>query len=490
MGVAATLGTGWYAREYILKQELVNADVRVNASKKGEVTAKAARDQVEARDASLRAELAEAQKHVAYLTEGNGLLVEWAFEEGGDDLPVLVGREGRLELLDQQYERLIGEALHLSSNDEWVQQWQVERALLALLRDKPSEARKLVGDEVSRLGGRGLTSLLLKESNEKKLAREDLALARNLVKRVEGGQERWLQSALDLVEVRGLEMEGKNDRALRLLTEVGGRIAQLPSVEPGAVSLWRTRLQREAADVAEASGREGLATEFRQEMVKELRAEMGVEGLGDERRQQLREDFVIAAEGLAEYEFSRGEVNTARALAEESLSLFKATTRPRVNVALAVHHAVLGGCLRERGKVAEAQAELEEGLALIAKPLEEVNAERWRRYREGMLKWQLSGVIGQAGDVEKELVLGQESLTEMRELLAEKGTRPSEIQVHRVLGYLSGDLAQNFELQKNHEMRNELLDEAIESWKFLRAANPKEAEYVAGLAWCEQLKEK
>ena len=38
-------------------------------------------------------------------------------------------------------------------------------------------------------------------------------------------------------------------------------------------------------------------------------------------------------------------------------------------------------------------------------------------------------------------------------------------------------------------MRNELLDEAIESWKFLRAANPEEPEYVAGLAWCVSLRD-
>ena len=104
-----------------------------------------------------------------------------------------------------------------------------------------------------------------------------------------------------------------------------------------------------------------------------------------------------------------------------------------------------------------------------------------------MLKWQISGVFGQADEDEQQFTAGQEALTIMRNLLEGGGLRPSVIQVHHVMGYLSGDLAQAYEEAGEKETRNELLDEAIESWKFLSATNPREPEYMAGLAWCENL---
>ena len=487
LALGATAGIGWFAREHILKRSVESAEASQVVAEKSQEIAIQARDEAQSRDLATQVKLKKSQQSVAQLTESRKMLLDWAIGEGGDELPVLVGREGRLALLDQQYQKLIRDGQ--GGEGEWLQEWQTERALLALLRNEPDEARDYINNEVNRLGGRGLALLLLKESANQEVSREDLALARNLARKAAGPQEPWLQAALDLVEVRSLEFAGQNDRALRLLAEVGEKVSDLPAAEPGTVSLWRTRLQREAADVAEGAGRETLATKFRSEMVKALGNELGADGLGEELRKQLRKYYVIAAEGLAEHQFAEGEVADARELAEKSLKLGKGIAEPRVEMALAVHHAVLAGCLREKGETEKAKEELAKGLALLAEPLEKAGDERWRRYREGMLKWQLSGALGQAGETEKELEQGEASLETMRELLAEKGLRPSPIQIHRVVGYLSGDLAQSQALTKKEEARDELLDEAIESWKFLREVNPDEAEYVAGLAWCEKLRE-
>ena len=481
------LGTGWFVREHLFGEKIELAKLQRDSAQKREQDALAVRDELFLNDEKIREDLRAARDEIASLSQSRSMLLDWAFAEEGDDLPVLFGRRGRLDLLDKQYQALIDS--DQKRDGKWVEQWQTERALLALVRNEPGEARKLIGDEVSRLGGRGLALLLLKESGEKKISRPDLALARNMVKRDSGPQEPWLQSALDLVEVRGMALGNQNERALLLLSEVGARVAKLPAAEPGTVSLWRTRLQREAADVAEGAGRESLAAKFRIEIVAELGNELGAQGLSDNLRQQLQEHYVIAAEGLAEQKYAAGEITEARSLAEKSLALIPNTTKPRVQMALAVHHAVIGGCLRESGKTEQARQELTKGLALLELPLVGVENERWRQYREGMLKWQLSGVMRQAGNRDQELKLGGEALAVMRELLSGGRLRPTDIQLHRVVGYLSGDLAQSYDSQEKREVRNDLLDGAIESWKFLRAANPDESEYVAGLAWCEGLRQ-
>lgn len=485
--IALAAGTGWFTREHLLARKVEGAQIEQKSAEKGERDALAAQEEaVRVRD-EIKAELGEAHRDIENLATSRAMLLDWAFVEGGDELPVLVGREGRLQLLDQKYQRLIREGS--VSDAKWKRRWQTERALLAITRDEPEEARDFIGDEVSRLGGNGLTRLLLKESGDKKVSREELALARSLAKKVSGSQEPWLQSALDLVEVRSLEQGGQKDRALRLLSEVSERLSKLPSREPGTISLWRTRLQREAADIAEGAGREQLAVEFRAEIVSELRNELGAEGLSEEMRQDLAEQFVVSAEGLAEQYYADSRIAEARKLAEESLKLVPKSPKPKVQIALAVHQAVLAGSEREKGKTEEARDRLLTGLSLLESSFKDGADERWRRYRLGMLQWQMSGVQAQAGELEESLAVGEKALQEMRALLEEGGPRPSEIQIHHVMGYLTGDLAQTFEEAGKPERRAELLDEAIDSWKFLLAANPEEPEYVAGLAWCEKLKE-
>lgn len=484
--LVATSVTGWLVREHGLAGELARIQVEKNFSDKERRDALAAQEAAQDLLAATESAMAEARIDIEQLATSRQLLLDWALSEGGDDLPILLGREGRLDLLDQQYQKLIRS--DSVSGLDWKKQWQTERALLALTRNEPEEARDYVGDEVSRLGGWGLTRLLLKESEEKEISREDLALARVLVKKSPSYQEPWLLSALDLVEVRSLERSGQKDRALRLLSEIGARVGGLPSVEPGTISLWRTSLQQEAAEVAEGAGREELAAEFRQEIVNDLRNELGADGLTEAVMQQLTEQFVVASEGLAEQLYAQGKIPEARSLSEEVLAKVPESADPEVGISLAVHLAVVGGCEREQGKTEEAQASLEKGLALLASPLEDPALDRWRLYRRGMLLWQLSGILGQAGNRENEQQTGQEALAVVRGLLDDEGVRPSPIQVHHVMGYLSSDLAQSYRAAEQKETRDGLLDEAIESWKYLRAANPKEPEYLAGLAWCEKLR--
>ena len=484
--LGAAAGVGWMTREKLLADQVERALIEKQSAEKMEELAIVQREEAIGVKASLEGKLDEALADVEQLGASQQMLFEWALIEGSDEVPVLIGREGRLELLDRQYQKLI--RAKSASGEEWTKQWQAEQALVALCRNKPDEARALVDGDLSRLGGLGLTRLLLKESGVGKVPREDLALARTLIKKTSGRQEPWLQSALDLVEVRNLERADQSDRALRLLAENGEKVAELPSLLPGTISLWRTRLQREAADVAEGAGREALAQELRVEIVKDLRNELGADGLSEQVREHLTKQFVIVAEGLAEQQFSLGEVPEAMALSEEALTLIPESAEPRVRMALAVHEAVIAGCLRGKGQKEEAMSRLKQGLALLDKSFDDASDERWRKYRLGVLKWQLAGVLGQSEEDAQGLEEGQEALAIIRELQEEDGLQPSAIQLHRVAGYLSGDLAQSYLSAGQKDVSDELLDEAIESWKFLSKANPEEPEYVAGLAWCEKLK--
>lgn len=486
IAAAVTFATFWMTRESTLTGDRKRAEMAADFARKEKTTAEAALAAAEKKGQGLQQRLAEVQNEVVLLSKSREQLLGWSLEEGGHDLPVLVGREGRLKLLDEQYQKLLKEP---GVTEDWRKKWQVERALIALARGRDAEARDLVGGEVSQLGGRGLTTLLLRESRSEETSREELAIARNLVKRLDAQPRAWLASALDLVEVRSLERSGQKDRSLRLLAELGEKIGKLPAAVPGTSSLWRTRVHREAADVAEGAGREELSRKFREDMIAELRNDLGAADLREGIREQLVEQFVIVAEGLAEMSYSEGRLADALAFSKEALALLPEGRSDRAHIALAVHHAVIGGCQREAGKTAEAKESLEKGLLLV-KELPATSTElRWGKYREGMLKWQLSGVLGQSDDEEGEAKVGQEALAIMRELLEQGTTRPSPIQVHHVIGYLCGDLAQASEALGKRDEVASLLDEAIESWKFLQAANPGDEEYVAGLAWCEQLRQ-
>ena len=240
--------------------------------------------------------------------------------------------------------------------------------------------------------------------------------------------------------------------------------------------------------MADGAGREELARGFREAMVADLRNDLGTKGLARSVRDSLEEQFIMVSEGLAEAMYSSGQLEGARKLSEEALRLKPESGHPRVKIALAVHYAVIGGCEREAGETAEALASIEHGLGLLEGPFEGIVAERWRRYREGMLKWQLAGVLGQADERARELAVGQESLSIMRELLSGGENRPSPIQVHHVVGYLCGDLAQACESANEKALFEQMIDQAIESWSFLRKSNPTEPEYAAGLVWCESLR--
>ena len=105
-----------------------------------------------------------------------------------------------------------------------------------------------------------------------------------------------------------------------------------------------------------------------------------------------------------------------------------------------------------------------------------------------MVKWQLAAIYSQKEEFSEERRLGEEAAFTMRELLDGDGLRPSAIQVHHVLGYLCGDLAKCYEQGGELKKREQLLDEAIDSWRYLKTSNPLASEYEAGLTWVEKLK--
>ncbi|MDP0492331.1 MAG: hypothetical protein Q7Q71_14880 [Verrucomicrobiota bacterium JB023] len=484
VAVAAGLGGSWAWREVILAQRTSNYQLEKRAAEEAKDRAEELQSQAETAKQESDEMLTKTRDKVKLLSQGRETLINWALREGGGELPVLLGRAERLEVLAEDYERLL-ESDRLAGNAELRKQWETEAALLAVARGETREARARLQGEVARLGACGLAELLLRESRTSPLNEKELALARALAMREGGAAEPWLGVVLDLAEARSVELSEGPESALRIFAGMLPKFEHLRAIEPGAGILWRTRVRSEAATMADGAGDDRLARLFREQVVEELRNLLGAEGLTDEMKRELKEAFVIAAAGLAEADYGAGHLVAAYNLADEAISLLKVTRRGEARISLAVNYAVLAGCERERSHTKVAQAHLRDSLALLAEPVED-ELERLRTYREGMFRWQMGIVQAQLGDLTGEQELIEEGYELLVSLLDdEKSVRPTILQVHHVLGYLCVDLADSVEKE---ERRIAALDRAIESWRFLLEADPEDSEYLEGLAWTEAKK--
>ncbi|MEM9079451.1 MAG: protein kinase [Verrucomicrobiota bacterium] len=487
--LSASLTAIWKMREHSLEGQVKMAESSAKLSKGLEVMAVTERNRVQGDNETLVAALALATNEIEHLSASRTELLDWALEEGGAVVPRVTSREERLERLDGIYAGLLdGEGAE--GNEVFRRQWLKERAMLAVAQGKTREARALLRGEVSDLGARGLTELLYLESEQRSASTAEMEMARNLVKREGGGLEGWLMVALDLVEARGWEREGKGDQALRKYGGLFPQLEELRAADPGVISLVQSEVRLEAAMVAEGAGRDDVGDVFRERVVRELASLLEEESVPEELRMRFREEYVVAAVGLAERAYGAGDLQSAEEIAKAALAQVDEPPHEDVRTAVAVLQAVLAGCEREMGQTEKAEEQLSAALRLIEEKQGDERLEQWRRYREAMLKWQMAGVQGQLGNEQGEVEYGREALYLLRGLLDGASVRPTAIQVHRVMGYLCSDLARASEaLGVEEEEPLVLLDEAIESWKFLREADPEETEYHRGLEWCESQRE-
>ncbi|MBK1832771.1 protein kinase domain-containing protein [Roseibacillus ishigakijimensis] len=473
----------WSGREETLAARIADLQKETSRALRSEEAARLAREEAERERQVMAARLAESEQDGELLEAGRELLLDWAFREGGDGLPVLQGRQERLEELDAQYEKLLQR--QSPGVEKWGERWRTERALLALARGDWQAAREGVAGELGQLGARGGVRLLVKESLVQAVDPGDLARVREGVAAMAEEQERaWLAAVLDLVAVRSQLHLGQEEEALDALLALSERVAELPVAgEAGLISLWKMRLRREAAEVAVGVGRDELAADLREQVISVLRTSLEAEALSPQMEAALREQFILAAEGLGEELYAEGELAAAAELAREAIALAPPEPGPRTAISLAVQQAVLAGIAREKGELEEARSYLQDGLELIGEPFADPAEERWRKYRRAVLQWQLAAVLGQSDDGEGEQSVGQEARELLQQLLAGGDRAPSAREIHHVLGYLCGDLARAHQ----GEQREKLLETAIASWQALLALDPENPEYRAGLTWCEKL---
>ena len=491
MAASITLGLVGSALLYLQRDwdsssmALENEEAREKAEL-AEQSARELRDDAMISQARTEAELTSARDEIDYLSKSHAMLFDWAISETTGEFPILFGREARLSELEKHFQNLA--RYESNGTEEWKQVWEAKRAQIAIAKGQFSEARRLIGNDLSQLGGEGLTRMLLAESEMREVKREDLALAQNLVARSSVALRSWLETALSLIEIRNLERHGQKDRALRQLVELEKNVEATPSSASHASLLWRVRLREEAATIADGAGHEKVALLMREELFKNLRSQARRQDLDEVTQQLIFERILVASEGLSESYYALGRLADAEAIAKNALTYSIKEPSERVKIARAMQYVVLAGCERERGETVSAEKLMKQALSMIVKRSEQPGVERWRRYREGMVKWQLAAIYSQKEEFSEERRLGEEAAFTMRELLDGDGLRPSAIQVHHVLGYLCGDLAKCYEQGGELKKREQLLDEAIDSWRYLKTSNPLASEYEAGLTWVEKLK--
>jgi len=158
----------------------------------------------------------------------------------------------------------------------------------------------------------------------------------------------------------------------------------------------------------------------------------------------------------------------------------------RVIVDLASQQGIIATALRDEGKSTQAATLLRKAIKTVGTGLEQHPDDLKAKYLLASLKWQMCGLFGQEGAVEKEIEIGTSARDLLREILAEQKTVPHPYLVKKSLAYLCGDLGHAADLHGDADMAIEFIREAVGQWEDLIKALPKNSENLEGLQWAKQ----
>jgi hypothetical protein len=156
----------------------------------------------------------------------------------------------------------------------------------------------------------------------------------------------------------------------------------------------------------------------------------------------------------------------------------------RIAIDLAAQQGIIATTLRDEGKSIEARRLLMEGITLIENGAAQYTDNFSARYLLASLKWQLSGVLGQQGDVNEENRLVMEAHDELRALLGNPTMeRPRPSEVRKSLAYLCGDLGHASELGRKREEAIGHFQECKRLWQELKRDEGNQLEFEEGYQW-------
>ena len=428
----------------------------------------------------------------------NQKLFDWILEEGVDGLPVLEGRNTRIESLIEE----VGKQL----------EFFFERPELApqarLLKLRRAELSLAMGDLVkgeawlkeaikdpklsSDSAAKAQLRYLLLASKLKPSGLNDLSseVEAEILGAYGGGESGGIRvkAALALVKARVAESNGDNSAALASYLESLRGFQDLEKLHPAKphIGFMVGRGYLSAAGIAEEERSYENAAKLRGEAAAAF-ASLAEKQVNSTPETQYQIASAIAAQALSLWR--QGDSFGAEELAREGMTRLTALQRKmpgdaRVAIDLAAQQGIVATTLRDEGKSIEARRLLMEGITAIEKGIVDYTDNWSARYLLASLKWQLSGLLEQQGDGDEGTRLGMEAHDELKALLKNptmKRPRPSE--VRKSLAYLCGDLGHASELRSKRDEAVGHLQECKRLWQELKRDEGNELEIKEGYEW-------
>jgi tetratricopeptide (TPR) repeat protein len=428
----------------------------------------------------------------------NEKLFDWLLEEGVDGLPVLEARITRLEFLIKE----VGKQLEfVSGSPELAPQARVlklRRAELGLamgdLAKGEAWLKEAIGDPKlpSDLAAKAkLRYLLLASKLKPSSLKEDLSeIEVEILSHYGGGgsAEIRVKAALSLVKARVAESNGDNSAALAGYHESLRSFQDLEKLHPANTNIGFMigRSYLSAAVIAEEERASGNAAKLRGEAAAAF-ASLAEKKANSTPETQYQIASAIASQALSLWQ--QGDSFGAEKLAREGVTRLIALQRKmpgdaRIAIDLAAQQGIIATTLRDEGKSIEARRLLMEGITLIKNGVTQYTDNFSARYLLASLKWQLSGILGQQGDVNEENRLVMEAHDELRALLENPTMeRPRPSEVRKSLAYLCGDLGHASELGRKREEAIGHFQECKRLWQELKRDEGNQLEFEEGYQW-------
>ena len=428
----------------------------------------------------------------------NGKLFDWLLEEGVDGLPVLEARITRLEFLIKEVSKQLE---FVSGSPELAPQARVlklRRAELGLamgdLAKGEAWLKEAIGDPKlpSDLAAKAkLRYLLLASKLKPSSLKEDLSeIEVEILSHYGGGgsAEIRVKAALSLVKARVAESNGDNSAALAGYHESLRSFQDLEKLHPANTNIGFMigRSYLSAAVIAEEERASGNAAKLRGEAAAAF-ASLAEKKANSTPETQYKIASAIASQALSLWQ--QGDSFGAEKLAREGVTRLIALQRKmpgdaRIAIDLAAQQGIIATTLRDEGKSIEARRLLVEGITLIKNGVTQYTDNFSARYLLASLKWQLSGILGQQGDVNEENRLVMEAHDELRALLENPTMeRPRPSEVRKSLAYLCGDLGHASELGRKREEAIGHFQECKRLWQELKRDEGNQLEVEEGYQW-------
>ncbi len=432
----------------------------------------------------------------------NDDLFRWVLEKGLVGLPVLQSRQGRLAMLIEQVDTQLAGMEDRPSLEKQAALLRVRRAELLLASGKAEEGATALDEAIAQagdvLGAKDEASarlrllLLLAEKPSEDLT-EAIAAVEDIIPRAwpeEGAEKLRAEGALALVKGRN-EEQAKNSKealvhysqSLKLFNELMDLFPETPALR---MTLGRAYL--ESALAAEGGGSLRDAAALR---AKAAESFVKLAKSSKEKIPEVEYQIAAANASRAVAEWQKGQTFTAEILARQGVTQLSklAVKMPgdfRVTRDLAAQQGIIATALRDTGRITDATNLLTKSITAIEGGIESVPNDYRAKYLLAALKWQLSGIVGQKGEITEEIRLGTEARDLLQLILDAKVSVPHPSAVRKSLAFLCGDLGHSADLSGQREMGKAYLDQAKAQWLILAREDPSDQETREGWAWVNE----